>query len=162
MKTKIEFLRLTADRFAEAFDRTLKAVDQLDDQQIWFRPSSQSNSVGIILQHLIGNLNQWVRSGIGEVEFHRNRPEEFKDFQHPTKDDIREKFSKLGKQIQQVISQVSPDSLHSPKQIQNTDVTVMSAFYKAITHCEFHEGQILYIAKLILNEKYIDVWEPKK
>jgi len=162
MKTEIEFLKQTSDRFKEGFDRILKAVNQLDTQQTWLRPSSESNSVGIILQHLIGNLNQWVCAGVGKAHFQRNRPGEFRDDQHPSKDEILQIFVNLGKAVEDVISCLKPDSLHSPVRIQDTDVTVMSALYKAATHFEFHEGQILYAAKLLLNEKYLGIWGPRK
>jgi uncharacterized damage-inducible protein DinB len=161
MKTEIEFLNQTSDRFKEGFDRIFKAINQLDERQTWMRPSSESNSVGIILQHLIGNLNQWVCAGAGGTDFQRNRPEEFRDQQHSSKDEIVQKFLNLGEAVKDVISRVKPDSLHSPIRIQNTEVTVMSALYKAVTHFEFHEGQILYIAKLLLNEKYQGIWGPK-
>ena len=162
MKTETEFLRQTSDRFKEAFERTVKAIDQLDAQQVWMRPSSESNSVGIILQHLIGNLNQWICAGVGGADYQRNRPEEFRDPQRPSKDAIVRKFTNLGSAVQEVISRVQPDSLHAPRRVQDTDATVMSALYKALTHFEFHEGQILYIAKLLLNEKYVGIWGPKK
>ena len=161
MKTEIEFLRETSNRFREGFDRIQKATDQLDVQQIWIRPSSESNSVGIILQHLIGNLNQWVCAGVGGADFKRDRPSEFRDQQHPSTDEIVRKFLNLGSAIQEVITRVKPDSLHAPVRIQDTDLTVMSALYKAVTHFEFHEGQILYIAKLILNQRYSGIWGPR-
>jgi hypothetical protein len=162
MKTEIDFLSQTAVRFKDAFERALKAINQLDAQQLWIRPSSESNSVGIILQHLIGNLNQWVCAGIGGADFSRNRPEEFRDNQHPSRDAIVKKFMDLGSAVDDVISRLQPDSLHLPKRIQDSDVTVMSALYKALTHFEFHEGQILYIAKLLLNKKYVEIWGPRK
>jgi hypothetical protein len=162
MKTENEFLRQTSDRFKDAFERVIRAVSQLDTYQIWIRPSSESNSVGIILQHLIGNLNQWVCAGIGGSEFQRNRPEEFKDHQQIPRNEIIQKIQALGSAVENVISRIQPDSLHSPRRIQDLDVTVMSALYKAFTHFEFHEGQILYIAKMLLNEKYVGIWSPKK
>jgi hypothetical protein len=161
-KTEIEFLKQTSDRFKEAFARSLKAINQFDNQLVWTRPSTKSNSIGIILQHLIGNLNQWVCAGIGGADFHRNRPEEFRDEAHPSKDEIIQRFIDLGHQVEDVISRIPADSLHSPRRIQDTDATIMSALFKALTHLEFHEGQILYIAKLLLNEKYAEIWGPKK
>jgi len=162
MKTEIEFLKQTSDRFKEGFDRILKAVGQLDDRQMWLRPSTESNSAGIIFQHLIGNLNQWVCAGLGGAEFRRNRPEEFKDEVHTSKDEIVQKFVRLASSVGEVISRINPENLHSPIRIHDTDLTVMSALYRAVTHFEFHEGQILYLVKLLLNEKYDVIWGPKK
>jgi hypothetical protein len=161
MKTETEFLKQTSERFKEAFERIFKAIRQLDQQQIWARPSSESNSVGIILQHLNGNLNQLVCAGIGGSEFHRNRPEEFREHPQITKDEILAKVSHLDRAVENVIAGIQPDSLHSPRRIQESEVTVMAALYKALTHLEFHEGQILYIAKLLLNEKYVGIWGPR-
>ena len=160
MQTETEFLRQTAERFRETFDHVLKAVGQLDDEQVWKRPSMESNSAGIVLQHLIGNLNQWMCAGIGGETYKRNRPAEFRDDHHPSSETILRSFQELGNQIQNILGAVPPESLHTPKTIQNMDGTVMSAIYKAITHCEFHAGQLLYIAKLMLNEKYKGVWGP--
>jgi hypothetical protein len=162
MNTEMEFLKQTSDRFKEGFERIMKAIRQLDTHQIWTRPSSESNSIGIILQHLNGNLNQYVCAGVGGADYHRNRPEEFKDNQPVSKEEILEKVSGLAGAVETVISRVPPDSLHQSRQIQNLDLTVMSALYKAATHFEFHEGQILYISKLLLNERYAEIWGPKK
>jgi hypothetical protein len=162
MKTEMEFLRQTSKRFKEAFERVLKAISQLDTHRIWMRPSSESNSVGIILQHLTGNLNQWICAGIGGAEYIRNRPEEFREHTQIAKDEIITKVLELGSAVEKVISGIPPDSLHTSRRIQELDVTTMSALYKALTHFEFHEGQILYIAKMLLNEEYEEIWGPKK
>jgi len=161
MKTETEFLKQTSERFKEGFERIMKAIRQLDNRQIWLRPSSESNSVGIIIQHLNGNLNQYVCAGVGGAHYHRNRPEEFRDNQQIPKDEILKKIGDLARAVENVISQALPDSLHEPRRIQDHDLTVLSALYKAVTHFEFHEGQILYIAKLLLNETYIGIWGPK-
>jgi hypothetical protein len=162
MKTDTEFVKQTSEKFKEGFDRIFKAVNQLDSDQIWSRPSSESNSVGIILQHLNGNLNQWICAGVGGTEFHRNRPEEFLDHQKLSKEEILKKVLDLGGAVENVLGSVSPESLHSPRRIQGLDATIMSAILKALTHFEFHEGQILYIAKLLLDKKYEVIWPPKK
>ena len=38
---------------------------QLADEDIWWTPQEGSNSIGVIIQHLTGNLRQWVISGVG-------------------------------------------------------------------------------------------------
>jgi hypothetical protein len=161
MSTETEFLRQIQKKFREAFERMIKAIGQLDTDQIWQRPSSESNSVGIIVQHLAGNLNQWICAGLGGSDYRRNRPEEFADRQQITKDEIIKKAMDLGSAVEEVISRIPPDSLHDPRRIQEMNVTVMKALFRALTHLEFHEGQVLYIAKLLLNEKYVGIWGPK-
>ena len=141
-------------RFKRGFDRVAGAIGQMNDDQMWQRPSSKSNSVGIILQHLTGNLNQWVCDALGNRTYQRNRPEEFEDRRSVPKHELAANFASLGASVQEIVMKISPDSLLSPRHIQGSEETVMSALLAAVTHLELHAGQITYIAKLLLNENY--------
>jgi 3-methyladenine DNA glycosylase/8-oxoguanine DNA glycosylase len=154
---EIEFLNDVKSRFQDGFTGIERAVRQLDDEQLWRRPSTQSNSVGIILQHLTGNLNQWVLEALGGREYKRNRPLEFEDNRQKSKQEVVDSFVQLGKDIRDVVSAISPESLLEARQIQGTDQTVFTALVSAVTHLDLHAGQILYIAKMYLNEKYLPV-----
>ena len=39
-------------------------LNQLDSNQIWWRPEPELNSIGNLILHLCGNLNQWAVNGI--------------------------------------------------------------------------------------------------
>jgi uncharacterized damage-inducible protein DinB len=160
MQIGTEFLEQTSIRFSKVFDRILSTISQLNDEQIWFRPSSRSNSVGIIIRHLTGNLNQWIGDAIGGYSYQRNRPSEFKDENHLSKDEILNSISDLSAKIQDIVSKLSSDELLSRRHIQGYDMTVLSAIYTAVTHLELHAGQISYITKYILNENYKEYWKP--
>lgn len=160
MQIESELLKLISNRFTKAFDRINHGIDQLNDQQIWHRPSRNSNSIGIILQHLNGNLNQWICSAIGGEVFHRNRGQEFKETEHLSKKDIIVKTDRLKEKIAGIISQLPTGSLLSYRRIQGFDETVMSALITALTHLEQHAGQIIYITKLILGSDYKESWKP--
>ena len=160
MQIENELIKIVSNRFSKAFERIAHAVQQLDDKQIWYRPSSSSNSVGIIIQHLSGNLNQWVISAIGDEAFQRNRPQEFKDSDMIPQKDILLKISALDKKIQNVVLQITSESLLSSRRIQGFDETVLSALIAALTHLELHSGQISFLAKLILDIEYKLYWQP--
>ena len=160
MQIEKEFIKVVSLCFSKAFERIIHAVHQLDDKQIWHRPSSNSNSVGIILQHVSGNLHQWVCSAIGGEDFERNRPQEFTDENIIPQKDLLLKISALDKKIQDVILHVTPESLLSNRRIQGFDETVMSALIAALTHLELHSGQISFLAKLMLGMEYKVYWQP--
>src|SRR4029450_1506676 len=40
-------------------------VAQLSDEQLWWRPRPDMNSIANLMLHLAGNLRQWIISGIG-------------------------------------------------------------------------------------------------
>jgi hypothetical protein len=160
MQIKNELIKIIAIRFSKAFERISFVIQQLDDKQIWHRPSSSSNSIGIIIQHLSGNLNQWIFSAIGGESFQRNRPQEFKESDIIPQKDILLRISKLDKKIQSIVLQVTPESLLSPRRIQGFDETVMSALLDTLVHLEFHSGQITFFAKFMLDNKYKTFWQP--
>ena len=161
METGSEFLKLITAGFSKAFDRIFHGVEQLNDSQIWYRPSKNSNSIGIILQHLEGNLNQWVCSALGGETYHRNRAGEFKVTEQLSKKDILERMNFLCKKIDSVVSQIPAESLLSYKRIQGFDETIMSALIAALNHLELHSGQIIFISKLILEDNYKESWKPR-
>ncbi len=154
------FLKISADRLSRAFERIHHTVRQLTDDQIWRRPAPSSNSIGIILQHLTGNLSQWVLAGLGGREFKRNRPAEFSTESRLPKDELLRAFSRLGDDVQAVVRSIPAGTLADPKRIQGYDETVLSALYNAATHIELHGGQIQYAAKTMLGDAYKDFWTP--
>ncbi len=160
MDIESEFLHQVSSRFAQSFRLIAHAAGQVDDAQIWFRPSSHSNSIGIIIQHLTGNLHQWILDGLGGQKYERNRPSEFEEGLGMPKDKILKQFSLLGEKVQEVVSHTRPEALLEQRRIQGFDQTVLSALIAAVTHFELHAGQIAYISKLILNEKYQESWKP--
>src|SRR5436190_20590755 len=54
-----------------------KCVELLNDEQIWWRANSSSNSIGNLLLHLSGNIRQWIVVGLGGTTDTRDRDAEF-------------------------------------------------------------------------------------
>ena len=40
-------------------------LEEMSEQDIWWRPNEQSNSVGNLILHLCGNLKQWILNSMG-------------------------------------------------------------------------------------------------
>ena len=160
MQVEKEYLNIIYKRFENAFGRITHAINQLDNQQIWNHSSNDLNSIGIIVQHLNGNLNQWICSAIGGEIFNRNRSQEFVEEERKSKEEILLLISTLRRKLQDIICNVSPESLLSYRRIQGFDETVMSALLISLTHFELHVGQVMLLAKLILGDKYKVSWQP--
>ena len=61
-----------------------KTMAQVNDEQLFWKPNSESNSIANIIQHLSGNmLSRWTDflTSDGEKNW-RNRDEEFEEFMH--------------------------------------------------------------------------------
>src|SRR6185503_16065853 len=63
--------------FRASLQRIEHCINQLSDEQIWWRPRAEMNSIGNLMLHLSGNVGQWVVAAVGSVPSKRNRPAEF-------------------------------------------------------------------------------------
>src|SRR5579862_5064798 len=52
-------------------------IEQLTDEQIWWRPNEQSNSVGNLVLHLSGAIMLFLCHRVGGFPYERNREAEF-------------------------------------------------------------------------------------
>jgi len=59
--------------FEEGVGRIKKCLEVLNEEQIWYRPNANSNSVGNLVLHLCGNVRQWILTGLGKKEDIRQR-----------------------------------------------------------------------------------------
>jgi hypothetical protein len=57
--------------------RIKHCLDQLDDEQLWWRPKPDMNSIANLILHLCGNVGQWIIAGLSGAPDTRNRPQEF-------------------------------------------------------------------------------------
>ena len=53
--------------FEEGVTRINHILDIIDEDQVWYAPNDQMNSVGNLILHLNGNVTQWIVSGIGNL-----------------------------------------------------------------------------------------------
>ncbi|MBF0432432.1 MAG: DUF1572 family protein [Fibrobacteria bacterium] len=143
-----------------AYGRITHCTNQLDDSHIWHRLDENVNSIGIIIQHLCGNLRQWVYAGIGNKKDVRNRPLEFKDNEKKCKIDLIEMFAQTIEECKTTIRQIKYDNLLAPRRIQGFEGTILSAMFDTIPHLELHAGQIVFITRMILKENFELRWKP--
>src|SRR5678809_1422259 len=54
-----------------------RCLEKLSDDQIWWRPNLESNSIGNLVLHLCGNARQWIVCGLGGASDARDRSQEF-------------------------------------------------------------------------------------
>jgi hypothetical protein len=74
------FLASAQERLAkESLPLIVKCLQQLSDDEIWWRPNPASNSAGNLVLHLCGNVRQWIISSLGGEEFQRQRDLEFSE-----------------------------------------------------------------------------------
>lgn len=144
----------------QCLKRIRHCVDQLSHDQLWWQPQGDLNSVGVLLRHVAGNLQQWGVDGIAQTADLRDRESEFQS-------DLRESASQLLSQLETVagrvrasVDQLSPEALLEGRTIQGFQVSVMGALMHTIPHFVGHTHQIVQLTRMQLGDKYQFHWDP--
>jgi uncharacterized damage-inducible protein DinB len=143
------FLASSQHRFAKQnLPRIVKCLQQLSEEEIWWRPNSASNSAGNLVLHLCGNVRQWIISGLGGVEDRRERDREFSERGPIPRQVLVTQLRRTVRDACRVLAQLSDDSLSRKYKIQGYHVTGLDAAFTVADHFGYHTGQIIYITKL--------------
>lgn len=140
-----ESRRLLSAGYVPKIERSMAG---LTDDDIWWRPNEASNSIGNLVLHLCGNVNQWMLGGVGNQPLERERQREFDQRTAIPGTALLARLREVVAQADDVLARVTADELGQRRNIQDRDVTVVSAIYHVIEHFSMHTGQIIYIAKL--------------
>ncbi len=145
------FLEFSRRKLLEEYwPRTCTCLDSLTDEQMWWRPNEQSNSIGNLLLHLNGNLRQWIVAPLGHVANVRDRPAEFAERHHIEGGQLRENLAQTLEEISGILNRLTAGDLTETYTIQGFErTTALEAIYHAVEHFGMHHGQILYITKLL-------------
>ncbi|HZQ52414.1 MAG TPA: DUF1572 family protein [Bryobacteraceae bacterium] len=134
----------------EMWPRLCSCLDELTEEQIWWRPNEASNSIGNLLLHLNGNVRQWILQSIGSVENVRDRNSEFSQRDVIPSAELRVALDATLRQVDGVLQKLTSQDLLRKHHIQvYEDVAALDAIYHVVEHFAMHYGQILYVAKLI-------------
>ena len=128
--------------------RIVECLQQLSEEEIWWRPNSPSNSAGNLVLHLCGNVRQWIISGLGGAEDHRQRAREFAERGPIPRRELVTQLRRTVRDACRVIARLSDDSLSRKLEIQGFHVTGLDAVFHVAEHFGYHTGQIIYITKL--------------
>jgi uncharacterized damage-inducible protein DinB len=146
----------------EFIDQSLKTMDentskikaclqQLDENDIWFRHNEHVNSVGNIILHLCGNIRQYIISSLGGAPDIRERDLEFSAAGGFTKADLTAKWQDTLREARAIIAGVSPENLFRRRVVQGTHHSGISIIIHVTEHYSYHTGQIIFLTKLYKN-----------
>ncbi len=136
-------------------------VNQLSDEQIWWRPAPSLNSIGNLILHLCGNLEQWIVSGVGGAPDTRHRPAEFAERGPIPRAVLLDKLTSVVAAAQRTIAQSRPAELARERTIQGFAVTGWAAILHSVPHFNGHTQEIISYTRMQLGDAYKFYWQPK-
>ncbi|PFA63359.1 hypothetical protein CN378_18895 [Bacillus sp. AFS015802] len=141
------------NKFDELENRMLKAIAQLTDEQVNWRPGNTGHSVATLIRHIDGNIKERIYKGICKGTFIRNREDEFKPLYIP-KVDLEKMVIDQFQFVIETINEMSEESLLETQLVRGRERTNLEVLHQCAAHFSEHMGQILYIAKLCLKDEY--------
>lgn len=140
-------------------DRTFA---QLEEPDIFWKHTPESNSIAIIVKHLWGNMrSRWTDflTSDGEKEW-RHRDQEFiEDIQ--TKKELLEKWEEGWQCLFTALDAVNAENFDTTIYIRNMGHTIVEAINRQLAHYSYHVGQIVFIGTMIKGNQWQSLSIPK-
>lgn len=126
-----------------------RCLEQLTDEQVWWRANPESNSIGNLLLHLCGNARQWIVSGLGSEPDRRVRQREFDERTMIARSELLSRLRETLDEVDTVLANFDGERILDQHRIQDFEVTALKAIFHVTEHFSMHTGQIIYITKLL-------------
>ena len=148
----------TSDRFIscareflvdEYLPKIERCLERLSDEQIWWRPNEESNSIGNLVLHLCGNARQWIVAGVGGAADGRDRDAEFAQRETVARGELLTLLRTTLADVDAVLASLTPETLLERRAIQGSDVDVLEAVFHVTEHFSMHTGQIIMMTKML-------------
>jgi uncharacterized damage-inducible protein DinB len=145
-----EFITKARSYLSEDFlPKIERCLEQLNDDEVWWRANPESNSIGNLLLHLAGNVKQWIVSGVGGAADARVRQLEFDQRDVVPRAELLGRLRQTLSEADEALAGLDPARVLEPRRIQGSDVTVLEAVFHVVEHFSMHTGQIILQTKLL-------------
>ncbi|WP_240419486.1 DUF1572 family protein [Paenibacillus periandrae] len=142
-----------AGRFAGIQRKLLVTVRQLNDEQLNWRPNPSSNSVSNLILHMKGNIQERIEQGILHQEVQRNRSLEFCEL-NIQKMELERIISYYFDFAIHSVEHLSTEQLEQKQKNKGNEITNLELLHQCAVHYSEHTGQVVYITKQLLGDKY--------
>ena len=133
---------------AKYLPKVEKCLEQLSDEDVWWRAGEESNSIGNLILHIEGNIREWLIGGVGGLPFERVRQQEFDERKAIPCGELLESLRETIKKADEVLANLDLQVLTEQREIQGREVTVLRAIYHVVEHFSMHAGQIFMLTKM--------------
>lgn len=121
-----------------------------DEENLWKTTGKISNSAGNLALHLVGNLNYYVGTKIGDTGFERDRPAEFSTKNVP-REQILNQIEETRETVSIVLKNLDDSRLNEefPEALFGHPMTLGFFLIHLSGHLMYHLGQINYLRRTL-------------
>ena len=153
MLINTEFKTQSNYRIQESYHKIASCMQLLSEAEIWFSPNVQLNSVGNLVQHLCGNITQYILSTLGGATDNRNRDAEFAISGTKTKQVLLQDLQEVIDKSIAIINALSNEALDEQYEVQVYQLSGIGIVLHVTEHLSYHTGQIALLTKLITQKE---------
>lgn len=163
MDLSTNFLQHITKAFEDLKSLSDKSFAQLEkDEHFTYFPDSESNSLAVLVKHVSGNMVSRFTDFLttdGE-KANRNRDREFEN-DLKTKKQVLEVWEKGWNIFLTTLRSLTEADLLKIVVIRSEKHTVSQALIRQLSHYAYHTGQIVYLTKIIKQNKFNSLSIPK-
>jgi hypothetical protein len=146
-------------RITKVFPAQVRAaLEPLTDEQVWWRPNEESNSIGNLVLHLAGSLNYYLNRNIGGIGYDRDRAAEFAERRNIPKGELLAVFDGMVARAERTFDTFTPDRFGEPSPEPKLYTLAIEDVINVLAHLANHAGQIVWIAKMLRGGAIDEVW----
>jgi hypothetical protein len=137
--------------FERDLDKIITEISLFENESdIWKIKEGILNSAGNLALHIIGNLNHFIGTTLGNTGYVRNRDEEFslKDIPRET---LIADINDLKETVKNTLSKLSSSDLQNdfPIKIRDEVFSTQNMLVFLLAHLNYHLGQINYLRRMM-------------
>jgi len=138
--------------------RIKHCLNQLNDDQVWWRPQESMNSIANLVLHICGNISHRILTTAGGEPDTRDRPSEFTERGPIPKDELIRRLDEVAGMAKQVVGGLNVEQLIEPRRYRGLnwefDGTILSTVLRSLQHLSGHVQEIVFITRLQLGDDY--------
>ena len=127
----------------------------MPDEALFWQYNEESNSIAVIMAHISGNMRSRFTDFLtadGEKPW-RNRDDEFEP-NAGNRQDLMDAWNAGWECLLETLGSLTAGQLEEMVYIRNDGHTVVEAINRQLAHYPYHIGQMIYLAKMIANERW--------
>ena len=139
-----------------------RAIEQVSDEEFFAAIDAESNSLGVIVKHIAGNLHSRWRDFLttdGEKP-DRNRDTEF-EMIGDTRESLMDFWERGWQTLFDSLERLTEDDFARTVNIRGEPHTVVEAINRQLTHYSYHVGQIVFLAKHLKSSGWRNLSVPR-
>jgi hypothetical protein len=142
------------DELDAALSRIAHCVNQLSEEQVWWRPPQGMNAIGNLLLHLTGNVKQLIADNLTGTPDTRDRPGEFSAREPVAKAELLRRLADVVERAKAAFVAARDERLAQVVRVNNNDWTGIQAAVRCVAHFRGHAQEIIHVTRELLGDKY--------